>query len=159
MRVWLDQVEEWFAEIEPHVCCFQETKLADDAFPADWFEDPGYETARHGDGRWNGVAMASRVGLTDVGRGFAGGETDDNAEPRLISATCGGVQVMSVYLPNARAGASEYFQAKLEFLHHLRRRLDATCDLRDAVVVCGDFNVAPTTSTFSAQPFSCAART
>ena len=143
MRARLDRVEEWLAEVEPDVCCFQETKLADDAFPADRFERLGYETAHHGDGRWNGVAIASRVGLTDVGRGFAGSETDDDAEPRLISATCGGVRVMSVYVPNGRAVESEHFQAKLVFLHHLRQHLDATCGPSDAVVVCGDFNVAP----------------
>jgi len=144
MRARLDRVEEWLAEVQPDVCCFQETKLADDAFPVDRFENLGYETAHHGDGRWNGVAIASRVGLTDVERDFAGrGETDDDAEPRLISANCDGVRVMSVYVPNGRAVESEHFQAKLAFLHHLRQHLDATCDPRDAVAVCGDFNVAP----------------
>ena len=143
IRARLDRVEEWLVEVAPDVCCFQETKLVDAAFPSGRFSKLGYEVAHHGDGRWNGVAIASRVGLTDVGRGFAGGETDDNAEPRLISATCGGVRVMSVYVPNGRAVESEHFQAKLAFLHHLRQHLDATCDPRDAVVVCGDFNVAP----------------
>ena len=144
MRARLDRVEEWLEQVEPDVCCFQETKLADDAFPADRFEKLGYEVAHHGDGRWNGVAIASRVGLTDVVRGFAGrGETSEPAECRLISATCAGVRVMSVYVPNGRAVESEHFQAKLAFLHDLRRHLDATCDPRDAVVLCGDFNVAP----------------
>ena len=144
MRARLDRVEEWLEQVEPDVCCFQETKLADDSFPTDRFEKLGYEVAHHGDGRWNGVAVASRVGITDVVRGFAErGETSEPAECRLISATCAGVRVMSVYVPNGRAVESEHFQAKLAFLHDLRRHLDATCDPRDAVVLCGDFNVAP----------------
>ena len=144
MRARLDRVEEWLAQVEPDVCCFQETKLADDAFPADRFAKLGYEVAHHGDGRWNGVAVASRVGLTDVVRGLAGTSGPNGpAECRLISATCAGMRVMSVYVPNGRAVASEHFQAKLTFLHDLRQHLDATCDPRDPVVLCGDFNVAP----------------
>ena len=113
-------------------------------FRRDRFEKLGYEVAHHGDGRWNGVALASRVGLKDAERGFAErGETSEPAECRLISATCDGVRVMSVYVPNGRAVESEHFQAKLAFLHDLRRHLDATCDPSDAVVLCGDFNVAP----------------
>ena len=104
----------------------------------------GYEVAHHGDGRWNGVAIASRVGLVDVERGFAGrDEGDDVAERRLISATCGGVRVMSVYVPNGRAVESEHYEAKLAFLHQLRQHLDATCDPSGAAVLSGDFNVAP----------------
>ena len=144
MKARLDRVTEWLAEIEPDVCCFQETKLADGAFPSERFADLGYEVAHHGDGRWNGVAIASRLGLAEVVRGFAGsGPADEAAERRLISATCGGVRVMSVYVPNGRTVASEHFQAKLEFLDRLRQHLDASCDPMGAVVLCGDFNVAP----------------
>jgi len=144
MRARLDRVEEWLAMVEPDVCCFQETKLAGDAVPTDRFEKLGYEIAHHGDGRWNGVAIASRVGLEEIERGFAGGgDAEAGAECRLISATCGAVRVMSVYVPNGRSVESEHFQAKLVFLHDLRRHLDTTCEPSDAVVVCGDFNVAP----------------
>ena len=144
MKARLDRVEEWLSQLEPDVCCFQETKLADSAFPTERFAALGYEVAHHGDGRWNGVAIASRVGLKDVERGFdGGGEEAEAAERRLISATCNGVRVMSVYVPNGRAVGSEHFQAKLEFLHDLRRHLDATCDPSGPVLLCGDFNVAP----------------
>ncbi len=144
MRARLERVEEWLEQVEPDVCCFQETKLSDDAFPIERFAKLGYEVAHHGDGRWNGVAIASRVGLVDVERGFAGrGEGDDVAECRLISATCGGVRVMSVYVPNGRAVESEHYGAKLAFLHQLRQHLDATCDPSGAAVLSGDFNVAP----------------
>jgi exodeoxyribonuclease-3 len=144
MKARLDRVEEWLSQVEPDVCCFQETKLADSAFPTQRFAALGYEVAHYGDGRWNGVAIASRVGLTDVERGFGGrDDADQAAERRLISATCNGVRVMSVYVPNGRAIGSEHFQAKLEFLHELRQHLDATCDPTGAALLCGDFNVAP----------------
>ena len=142
LRARLERVEEWLQQSEPDVCCFQETKLADDAFPSDRFQKLGYEVAHHGDGRWNGVAIASRVGLDDVASGFSGGE--EAAERRLIAATCGGVRVMSVYVPNGRAVGTEFFEAKLEFLRDLRRQLDETADPGKPLVVCGDFNVAPT---------------
>ena len=144
MKARLDRVEEWLAQVAPEVCCFQETKLADAAFPSERFSKLGYEVAHHGDGRWNGVAIASRVGLEDVVRGFAvPGGPDEAAERRLISASCGGVRVMSVYVPNGRSVGSEHFQAKLAFLHDLRLHLDTSCDPGEAVMVCGDFNVAP----------------
>jgi exodeoxyribonuclease-3 len=143
MKARLDRVEEWLSQVEPDVCCFQETKLADSAFPTERFAAIGYEVAHHGGGRWNGVAIASRVGLTDVERGFGGSGDAETAERRLISATCNGMRVMSVYVPNGRAVGSEHFQAKLEFLHDLRQHLYATCDPTGAVLLCGDFNVAP----------------
>jgi len=143
MRARLERVEDWLAQVEPDVCCFQETKLADSAFPTERFSALGYEVAHHGDGRWNGVAIASRIGLEDVERGFAGDEAASSGESRLISATCGTVRVMSVYVPNGRAVGSEHFLAKLEFLRQLRQHLDAGCDPGGPVVLCGDFNVAP----------------
>ncbi|MGA3351930.1 MAG: exodeoxyribonuclease III [Acidimicrobiales bacterium] len=144
MRARIDRVGEWLETLQPDVCCFQETKLADDAFPSARFSALGYEVAHHGDGRWNGVAIVSRVGLEDVARGFAASaEPLEGAESRLISATCGGVRVMSVYVPNGRAVDSEHFSAKLAFLHDLRLHLDVTCDPASPAVLCGDFNVAP----------------
>src|ERR1017187_5861435 len=120
MRARLDRVEEWLGQAMPDGCCFQETKIADDAFPADCFAKLGYEVAHYGDGRWNGVALASRIGLENVDAGFGGSEEGVLAERRLIGATCGAVRVMSVYVPNGRAVGTEHFDAKLEFLRHLR---------------------------------------
>ena len=93
-----ERVEEWLAECQPDVVCMQETKLADTAFPTMAFSALGYESAHHGEGRWNGVAILSRVGLDDVVAGFGDGGRPD-AEARLVTATCGGVRVMSVYVP------------------------------------------------------------
>jgi exodeoxyribonuclease-3 len=138
-----DRVAEWIAEHGPDVLLLQETKCADENFPAEAFSQLGYESACHGDGRWNGVAIVSRVGLANVRAGFADQVPAASPECRLISAECGGVRVYSVYVPNGRAVDSEYYAAKLEWLADLRAELDATCDPAAAVALGGDFNIAP----------------
>ncbi|MBV8463080.1 MAG: exodeoxyribonuclease III [Acidimicrobiales bacterium] len=137
----LPRVEEWLEYARPDVLCMQETKLADAAFPSASFEALGYESAHHGDGRWNGVAILSRVGLSEVSSGL-GSEHDDQGT-RLVAADCGGVRVHSVYVPNGRSLDSEHYTAKLEWLARLRAMLDESSDPTGAVAVCGDFNVAP----------------
>jgi exodeoxyribonuclease-3 len=120
----------------------QETKLADTAFPAMAFSALGYESAHHGEGRWNGVSIISRVGLDDVVPGFADDEPAD-AEARLVTATCGGVRVMSAYIPNGRALDHEHYQYKLRWLERLAGHLDVVAAPTDDVALCGDFNIAP----------------
>jgi exodeoxyribonuclease III len=137
----LARVEEWIEYAHPDVLCLQETKQADSAFPHAAFAILGYETAHHGDGRWNGVAIASRVGLSGVTRGL--GSEDDAQGPRAIAADCGGVRVASVYVPNGRSLDSEHYLAKLAWLARLRSVLDETSSPDRPVAVCGDFNVAP----------------
>ena len=139
----LGRVEEWLAECQPDVVCMQETKLADAAFPAMAFAGLGYESAHHGEGRWNGVAILSRVGLDDVVVGFGDGEPAD-AEARLLTATCGGVRVLSAYVPNGRALDHEHYQYKLRWLDRLVGHLEATAGGGVPTAVCGDFNIAPT---------------
>jgi exodeoxyribonuclease-3 len=138
-----ERVEEWLADAQPDVVCLQETKLADGAFPALAFAGLGYEAAHHGEGRWNGVAILSRVGLEDVVAGFADDAAPD-PEARLLTATCGGVRVMSVYVPNGRALDHEHYQYKLAWLERLRGHLDLVSDPSRPTAVCGDFNIAPT---------------
>jgi exodeoxyribonuclease-3 len=138
-----ERVEEWLADAQPDVVCLQETKLADSAFPALAFAGLGYEAAHHGEGRWNGVAILSRVGLDDVVAGFADGAPADD-EARLLTATCGGVRVMSVYVPNGRSLDHEHYQYKLRWLDRLLGHLDAVADPSAPTAVCGDFNIAPT---------------
>ena len=137
----LARVEEWIEYAHPDVLCLQETKQADSAFPHAAFAALGYETAHHGDGRWNGVAIASRVGLSGVTRGL--GSEDDAQGPRAIAADCDGVRVMSVYVPNGRSLDSEHYPAKLAWLARVRSVLDETSSPDRPVAVCGDFNVAP----------------
>jgi exodeoxyribonuclease III len=138
----LPRVEEWIAYAQPDVLCMQETKQTDAAFPHGAFAALGYETAHHGEGRWNGVAIASRVGLEDVSSQL--GSVDDDAQgSRLVAADCGGVRVFSVYVPNGRSLDSEQYPAKLAWLARLRTLLDETTAPTKPVAVCGDFNVAP----------------
>jgi exodeoxyribonuclease-3 len=137
----LPRVEEWIAYAQPDVVCMQETKLADTAFPAMALSALGYESAAHGDGRWNGVAIVSRVGLEDIETGFGAGIDEQGC--RLVAATCGGVRVHSVYVPNGREVGGEHYEAKLVWLEELRSFLERTAKPDDAVAVCGDFNIAP----------------
>jgi exodeoxyribonuclease-3 len=133
----------WLDERRPDVVCLQETKLADAAFEellGDELRRRGYEVAAHGQGQWNGVALLSRVGLEDVARGLPGAPESIAAEARLVAATCAGVRVTSVYVPNGRVPDSEHYVAKLAWLAALR---DAVASGPEAAVVCGDMNVAP----------------
>jgi exodeoxyribonuclease-3 len=149
LKARLPRIEEWLAYAQPDVCCLQETKVADAAFPTMAFAALGYEVAHHGDGRWNGVAIASRVGLDDVMEGFGGAVAGTTvadevaAERRLLAATCGGVRVVSVYVPNGRTLDHEQYAAKLEWLNRLETWLREACSPDDSVAVCGDFNIAP----------------
>lgn len=142
----MPRVEEWIAYAEPDVLCMQETKLADAAFPGLAFAALGYDSAHHGEGRWNGVAIISRVGIEKVQYGFADGISAGPApeEARLITAVCAGVQISSVYVPNGRSVGSEHYEFKLAWLAAMRKHLDATADPDGEVAVCGDFNIAPT---------------
>jgi exodeoxyribonuclease-3 len=142
LKVRMPRVEEWLAYAKPDICCLQETKLADAAFPAMAFEAMGYESAHHGFKQWNGVAILSKVGLTDVVNGFCEG-IDPDVDTRLLSATCGGVRIHSVYVPNGRSLDDDHYQYKLSWLARLRQHLEQTADPDQALVVCGDFNVAP----------------
>jgi len=142
LKARLPRVEEWLAIANPDVLCMQETKLADSAFPAMTFQALGYESIHVGEGRWNGVAVLSRVGIDDVVAGFHDGEPAD-AEARLVTATCGEVRITSVYVPNGRSLDHEQYAYKLRWLGRLRAHVDATADPNDDVIVCGDFNIAP----------------
>ena len=95
----------WLDERRPDVVCMQETKLADGAFVdllGDELADRGYSVALHGEAAWNGVAILSRVGLDDVVVGVPGAPGFPDPEARAVSATCGGIRVVSVYVPNGR---------------------------------------------------------
>ena len=136
----LERVVEWLEMKAPDVLCMQETKQTDEAFPADAFFALGYESAHHGDGRWNGVAIVSRVGLADPVGGFSAPE--DEYGCRILAATCAGVRVHSVYVPNGRSLDSEHYGYKLAWLARLATYLGPAFQSGD-VAVCGDFNIAP----------------
>lgn len=138
----LERIEQWVADIGPDILCMQETKLADDAYPALSFEALGYESAHHGEGRWNGVGILSRVGLSDVTTGFADG-LDHDPEARVMTARCDDVTIVNVYVPNGRSLDHEQYQYKLSWLARLEDHLDAVRKQHDAVILAGDFNIAP----------------
>ena len=134
----------WLDERRPDVVCLQETKLTDDAFAAllgQELAQRGYEVATHGEAAWNGVAILSRAGLEDVVPGLPGGPGFPHQEARAVSATCGGVRVTSVYVPNGRAPGSGHYRYKLAWLAALR---DVVAAGPEAAVVAGDVNIAPT---------------
>ncbi len=134
----------WLDERQPDVVCLQETKLTDDALAelvGEELSARGYEVAAHGESAWNGVAIISRVGLEDVVRGIEGAPGFPHPEARAVSATCAGVRVVSVYVPNGRAPDSDHYAYKLRWLAALAKMVKA--GPAERTVVLGDFNVAP----------------
>lgn len=133
----------WLDERRPDVVCLQETKVADGAFEeilGPELAERGYAVAAYGEGGFNGVAILSRVGLEEVARGVPGAPGFPHAEARAVSATCGGVRVHSVYVPNGRTPDSDHYRYKLAWLAALRDEVAAG---PAETVVCGDMNVAP----------------
>jgi exodeoxyribonuclease-3 len=157
LKARLERVAWWLDRARPDVLLLQETKLADVAAPRDVFQRWGYELAHHGQGRWNGVAIASRVGMADVVHGFGdppppfalaptgeeAGEADPLREARMMAATCGGVRVVSLYAPNGRLLGSPFYRQKLAWFERLSRWLAESNVPGDAIVLGGDLNVAP----------------
>jgi len=134
----------WLDQRQPDVLCLQETKLSDEAFTELLGSDlgrRGYSIALHGEAQWNGVAIASKVGLDDVVTGIPGAPGFPNEEARAVAATCGGIRVQSVYVPNGRSPGSEHYQYKLAWLAALR---DMLSSVRQDAIVAGDMNIAPT---------------
>ncbi|MFI7068106.1 exodeoxyribonuclease III [Kribbella sp. NPDC050124] len=134
----------WLDERQPDVVCLQETKLADDAFTElldDELTARGYETALYGEVQWNGVALLSKVGLEDVVTGVAEAPGFPKPEARAVAATCGGIRIHSLYVPNGRVPDSDHYHYKLAWLAALREVVAAGPGDQ---IVCGDMNIAPT---------------
>ena len=145
----LPRLLDWLGTAEPDVLCLQEIKTSEDGFPTDEVAALGYESAVYGTGRWNGVAILSRVGLADPVRGLIdepGYQPEDAmfpaTEPRALGATCGDVRVWTVYVPNGRELGHAHYDYKLAWLAALRMTLAAETSPR--LMVLGDFNIAPT---------------
>lgn len=142
LKARLARVEEWILDVRPDVLCMQETKSTDEAFPSDFFAEHGYESVHHGQGQWNGVAIVSRVGLVDPVSNFADGR-DPDPEARLVTATCAGIRVSSVYVPNGRDLENDHYRYKLNWMSRLRDHLASDSTPDRPVIVAGDFNIAP----------------
>jgi exodeoxyribonuclease-3 len=154
-----EAVERWLARAEPDVLLIQETKLSDADAPLMPMRMLGYEMAHHGEGRWNGVAILSRVGIDDVVTNFGDGPVRDSSagstlavseddfdpfgEARMVSAVCGGVRVASLYAPNGREVGSAFYEGKLRWFERLSRWLAETRSPSELLVLGGDYNVTP----------------
>ena len=144
----LPRLVEWLGLAEPDVLCLQELKTGD--FPLDEVAALGYEVATHATGRWNGVAILSRVGLTDPHPGLLdepGFQPEDamlaTTESRSLGATCGGVRIWSVYVPNGRTVGHPHYEYKLQWLAALQATVAAELPTHERLAVLGDFNIAP----------------
>lgn len=134
----------WLDQRQPDVVCLQETKLAEDAFRAlldTELADRGYQVAVNGETQWNGVAILSKVGLEDVVLGIPDGPGFPHQEARAVAATCAGVRIHGVYVPNGREPDSDHYRYKLDWLAALQAQVDSGPAAR---LVCGDMNIAPT---------------
>ena len=147
----LPRLVDWIGTVEPDVLCLQEIKTSVADFPSDEVAALGYESAIHGTGRWNGVAILSKVGIDEVRRGLLdepGFQPEDAmveaTEPRAIGATCGGVRLWSVYVPNGRTVDHPHYGYKLRWLAALNATVQDELADESPFAVLGDFNIAPT---------------
>ena len=160
LKARLERVEGWLERARPDVLLIQETKLTDDDAPLMPFRMAGYELLHHGEGRWNGVAIASRIGIDgEVVTNFGDGPVRDSGpgastavqeedfnpldEARMLSAVCGGIRFVALYAPNGRVVGSPFYTGKLDWFERVARWLRETRDPAEPLVVGGDLNVAP----------------
>jgi exodeoxyribonuclease-3 len=159
LKARTEAVERWLERAQPDVLLMQETKLADEDAPEMPFRMAGYELAHHGEGRWNGVAIASKVGLSDVVTNFGDGpvrdsragssvavsedDFDPSDEARMVSAVAGGIRFVSLYAPNGRVVGSPFYAGKLRWFDRARRWLDESASPEEPLVVGGDLNATP----------------
>ena len=159
LKARMDAVERWLERAGPDVLLLQETKLSDEDVPEMPFRMAGYELVHHGEGRWNGVAIASRVGASDIVTNFGDGPVRDSRagaavavseddfdpfdEARMISAVCGGIRFVSLYAPNGRVVGSPFYEGKLRWFDRLSRWLEESASPDDPLVVGGDLNATP----------------
>ena len=141
IRSRVERVAAWTERERPDVLCFQEIKTTDDGFPFDVFADLGYEMEVFGQKTYNGVAILSRLPMTQVVRNLPDDEPE--APRRLIAATIDKVRIVNVYVPNGQSPESEKFVYKMDWLARLRAFLDETAKPGGSLVLLGDFNIAP----------------
>lgn len=159
LKARMDAVEIWLDRVRPDVVLIQETKLSDVDAPVMPFGMLGYELVHHGEGRWNGVAILTRVGAEDVITNFGDGPVRDSSagadvavseddfdplgEARMVSAVCGGLRVVSLYAPNGRVVGSPFYEGKLRWFERLSRWLAETRSPAEPLLLGGDYNVTP----------------
>jgi exodeoxyribonuclease-3 len=160
LKARMEAVELWLDRVDPDILLMQETKLSDPDAPVMPFSMRGYELVHHGEGRWNGVAIASKVGAEDVITNFGDGPVRDSSpgaavavseedfdpsdEARMVSAVCGGIRVVSLYAPNGRVVGSPFYVGKLRWFERVARWLAETRKASEPLLLAGDYNVTPT---------------
>ncbi len=153
LKARLEKVRWWLERARPDVLLMQETKLVDSEAPVEEFRRAGYTLSHHGEGRWNGVAIASLRGAADIITNFGEplrpaqtseqGDDEPFAEARMLSAVCDGIRVVCLYAPNGRVVGSPFYEAKLAWFDRLSRWLEGAMDPKEPIVLGGDLNVAP----------------
>src|SRR3954452_22137012 len=153
LKARLDAVEKWLARAEPDVILMQETQGADEDVAQMPFRMAGYEIAHHGEGRWNGVAIASKQPITDVIANFGDGPVRDSSagatnaaeedfdpfdEARMVSGLTAGIRFVSLYAPNGRVVGSPFYEGKLRWFDRLVRWLEETGSTTEPLVIGGD---------------------
>ena len=156
IRTRVNRVVDWMQRADVDVLAMQETKCSDDQFPAMTFLGAGYEVVHTGLDQWNGVAIASRVGIDDVQVGFDDqplwAKSDgpsagpSKLEARALGASCDGVRVWSLYVPNGRTLTDAHYAYKLQWLAALRNNAESWLakDADAQIALAGDWNIAPT---------------
>ncbi len=142
INVRMPQLLAWLATAQPDIVCLQEIKTVDDGFPALELKAAGYEAVFMGEKSYNGVAILSKYTIEDVRKNFP--DDKDDSPKRMIAATVKGIRIVNTYIPNGTEIGSDKFKFKLDWLMRLRRFFDETCEAANDVLLCGDFNVAPT---------------
>lgn len=139
VRARLPRLLPWLEERRPDIVCLQETKVVDEKFPRELFEEQGYEVATHGQKTYNGVALLSRQRIEDVRCGFPG--DPDESQHRVLGATIGDLMILNLYVVNGQQVGSERYGFKLEWLDRLAAFVRDHYDMREKVVLTGDFNI------------------
>jgi exodeoxyribonuclease-3 len=159
LKARMEALEKWLARAEPDVLLIQETKLSDADAPVMPLRMLGYELVHHGEGRWNGVGIVTRVGAEDLITNFGDGPVRDSSagaaagldeedfnpfdEARMLSAVCGGIRFVSLYAPNGRVVGSPFYEGKLRWYERVSRWLAETRTKDEPLVLGGDYNVTP----------------
>ena len=152
IRTRLSQIIDWINQVNPDILCLQETKVMDESFPVETFEELGYSVEVYGQKSYNGVAIISKIKAENVKKGFYGCKNfDQNIEiflnqKRLISADFNGIKIINVYVPNGSSLDSDKFGYKINWLDCLASFLDEQENKGELICLLGDFNIAPSNS-------------
>ena len=149
IRTRLSQVIDWINQVKPDILCLQETKVMDESFPFEPFQQLGYSVEVYGQKSYNGVAIVSKLKAENIKKGFYGcTDFDKNIEifldqKRLISADINGIKIINVYVPNGSSLESDKFEFKINWLNCLASFLDEQLKKGELICLMGDFNIAP----------------